>query len=693
MDAQSLLASASINIGLVFIILVLFSIFKKQPGNAVVYRARIMSRDEAAFPACYQEDAFSFRRFLPSFEWVGRAFRVTEDELMRNCGLDALVVIRLFKFGIKLFVPCSVVGLLVLVPVNCTSQERSSSITLSYSIDSFTISNIGRGSNRLWVHFSCLYVVSLYALYLLYQEYRSLLKRRIQQLYIIKHRPDLFTILVRGVPFCSEHNDHGCSVDHFFSKHYPHAYNSYQVVYDEQNFEEELPAAFVSFNSRQGAALASQTQQHEDPLLWITEPAPEPRDVLWNNLAVPYGYLIVHRLLAVVVASVLTIFFAIPVTAVQGIAQLENIKKWFPPARAIQLIPGLSSIVTGCLPSFILNSFIYAVPYAMLGICGLQCCVSRSKKEMKTCSMVFYFLLGNVFFLSLLSGSLLEQIGESFAHPKSFPNHLATAVSSQADFFITYILTDGLSGFSLEILQLCLLVWHFIRSGSFGRETQKEPYLYSLPYYRVIPSVCICILIGMVYAVVAPFLLPFLVVYLLLGYVVYINQIQDVYQTTYETCGQYWPHIHNYIVIAIVLMQVTMIGLFGLKSKPTATILTIPLLVLTLLFNEYCKICFRPTFYRYSVQNAMENDELDEKEGTMEAHKEMAIKSYRQPFLRCTHLESADSSTTEPLVSSKRSLKNDAIESDEPDEKGGAVEAALRDSGSRQQSRLADSLV
>ncbi|XP_031475846.1 CSC1-like protein At3g54510 isoform X4 [Nymphaea colorata] len=624
MDAQSLLASASINIGLVFIILVLFSIFKKQPGNAVVYRARIMSRDEAAFPACYQEDAFSFRRFLPSFEWVGRAFRVTEDELMRNCGLDALVVIRLFKFGIKLFVPCSVVGLLVLVPVNCTSQERSSSITLSYSIDSFTISNIGRGSNRLWVHFSCLYVVSLYALYLLYQE---------------------------------------------------------------------LPAAFVSFNSRQGAALASQTQQHEDPLLWITEPAPEPRDVLWNNLAVPYGYLIVHRLLAVVVASVLTIFFAIPVTAVQGIAQLENIKKWFPPARAIQLIPGLSSIVTGCLPSFILNSFIYAVPYAMLGICGLQCCVSRSKKEMKTCSMVFYFLLGNVFFLSLLSGSLLEQIGESFAHPKSFPNHLATAVSSQADFFITYILTDGLSGFSLEILQLCLLVWHFIRSGSFGRETQKEPYLYSLPYYRVIPSVCICILIGMVYAVVAPFLLPFLVVYLLLGYVVYINQIQDVYQTTYETCGQYWPHIHNYIVIAIVLMQVTMIGLFGLKSKPTATILTIPLLVLTLLFNEYCKICFRPTFYRYSVQNAMENDELDEKEGTMEAHKEMAIKSYRQPFLRCTHLESADSSTTEPLVSSKRSLKNDAIESDEPDEKGGAVEAALRDSGSRQQSRLADSLV
>ncbi|CAN6444001.1 unnamed protein product [Victoria cruziana] len=652
MDAQSLLVSAAINISLVFVILVLFSIFKKQPGNAVVYRARIMSRDERAFPASYHDGVFSSRRFLPSFEWVGRAFQVTEDELMRVCGLDALVVIRLFKFGIKLFVPCTILGILVLVPVNYTGQKKSSSTTFSHSMDSFTISNIGRGSNRLWVHFSCLYVVSLYALYLLHQEYNSMLKRRIQQLYTVKHRPDLFTILVRGVPLCSEHKDYGCSVDHFFCKHYPHAYNACQVVYDEQNFDEELPAAFVSFNSRQDAALVSQTQQHEDPLLWITEPAPEPRDVLWNNLAVPYSYLIVHRLLALVVASILTIFFAIPVTAVQGIAQLENIKKWFPPARAIQLIPGLSSVVTGYLPSFILNSFIYVVPYAMLGICGLQCCVSRSKKEMNTCNMVFYFLMGNVFFLSLLSGSLLEQIGESFAHPKSFPNHLASAVSSQADFFITYILTDGLSGFSLEILQLCLLLWHFICFGSFGQEVEHKPYLYSLPYYRVIPSVCICILIGIVYAVVAPILLPFLVIYLLLGYVVYINQIQDVYQTTYETCGQYWPPIHNYIVIAIVLMQVTMIGLFGLKSKPTATILTIPLLMLTLLFNEYCKICYRPTFYRYSVQNAMGHDDLDEKEGTMEANKEAAIKSYRQPCLRYMHLESADSNTTQPLVSS-----------------------------------------
>lgn len=81
-----------------------------------------------------------------------------------------------------------------------------------------------------------------------------------------------------------------------------------------------------------------------------------------------------------------------------------------------------------------------------------------------------------------------------------------------------------------------------------------------------------------------------------------ILQIEDVYDIIYETCGEYWPHIHSYILKAVVLMQITMIGLFGLKSKPAASISTIPLLLLTLMFNEYCKIRFLPSFRNFSVQ-------------------------------------------------------------------------------------------
>ncbi|KAK9283580.1 hypothetical protein L1049_011829 [Liquidambar formosana] len=416
--------------------------------------------------------------------------------------------------------------------------------------------------------------------------------------------------------------------------------------------QKELPVSFVAFKSRWGAALAAQSQQHSNPLLWITEMAPEPRDVIWKNLVIPCRYMPLYKIGVFLTASLLTIFFAIPVTAVQGIAKFEKLRKWFPPAMAVQLIPGLRSIVTGYLPSVILHGFIYIVPFAMLAMAELAGCISRSKGEIKACNMVFYFLVGNVFFLSLVSGSLLDEIGEYFTHPGNFPSHLASAVTAQADFFMTYILTDGLSGFSLEILQPGLLFWDFIKSQTFSRGKKKSPYLYSLPYFRVIPFVSLSILIGMVYAVVAPLLLPFLIGYFFLGYVVYINQIQNVYEIVYETCGQYWPYIHHYIIVGIILMQITMIGLFGLKSKPAASISTIPLLLLTIIFNEYCKIRFLPTFCHYPIQNAVENDELDEKNGLLAVNCENAINAYCPPCLQPVNFMAQESSSTQPLVSS-----------------------------------------
>ena len=42
----------------------------------------------------------------------------------------------------------------------------------------------------------------------------------------------------------------------------------------------------------------------------------------------------------------------------------------------------------------------------------------------------------------------------------------------QSDFFITYILTNGMSGFSLEVLQFCLLTWQFLKAYSLGHSKE-----------------------------------------------------------------------------------------------------------------------------------------------------------------------------------------------------------------------------
>jgi hypothetical protein len=72
------------------------------------------------------------------------------------------------------------------------------------------------------------------------QEYDGISVKRIQLLRNLRHQPDRFNVLVRQVPFCNEHNAYGCSVDHFFSKHHPNSYCSYQMIYDGKDIEDLL---------------------------------------------------------------------------------------------------------------------------------------------------------------------------------------------------------------------------------------------------------------------------------------------------------------------------------------------------------------------------------------------------------------------------------------------------------------------
>ncbi|XP_028549592.1 CSC1-like protein At4g02900 [Dendrobium catenatum] len=91
-----------------------------------------------------------------------------------------------------------------------------------------------------------------------------------------------------------------------------------------------IPAAFVSFKTRWGAAVCAQTQQSSNPTLWLTEWAPEPRDVYWPNLAIPFVELTIRRLLMAVLLFFLTFFFMFPIAIVQSLANLEGIEKVLP---------------------------------------------------------------------------------------------------------------------------------------------------------------------------------------------------------------------------------------------------------------------------------------------------------------------------------------------------------------------------
>lgn len=107
------------------------------------------------------------------WSWMALVRSVSDKEFLASAGFDALVSVRVISYGIALFLPLTIFGIGVLLPVNYTggnlAQESadadSSNLTIAFL--KMTISNIENGSPVLWVHCVFLFMFVFWACYLL----------------------------------------------------------------------------------------------------------------------------------------------------------------------------------------------------------------------------------------------------------------------------------------------------------------------------------------------------------------------------------------------------------------------------------------------------------------------------------------------------------------------------------------------
>ena len=110
----------------------------------------------------------------------------------------------------------------------------------------------------------------------------------------------------------------------------------------------------------------------------------------------------------------------------------------------------------------------------------------------------------------------------------SIPKTIGVSIPMKATFFITYIMVDGWAGVAGEILRLKPLVIYHIRNFFLvktekDREEAMDPG--TLGFNTGEPQIQLYFLLGLVYAVVTPILLPFILVFFGLAYVVYRHQV------------------------------------------------------------------------------------------------------------------------------------------------------------------------
>ncbi|KAL0389534.1 UNVERIFIED_CONTAM: CSC1-like protein [Sesamum calycinum] len=404
-----------------------------------------------------------------------------------------------------------------------------------------------------------------------------------------------------------------------------------------------VPAAFVSFKSRWAAAVCAQTQQASNPTIWLTEWAPEPRDVYWDNLAIPYVELNIRKLLMGVAMFFLTFFFMIPIAFVQSLASIDGITKVLPFLKPLIQMKKFKSIIQGFLPGIALKIFLAVLPTILMMMSKIEGLRSLSSLDRRSASKYHLFLLINVFLGSLITGAAFQQLHKFLNQsPSEIPITVGVAIPMKGTFFITYIMVDGWAGIAAEILRLVpLILFHlkntFLVKTEQDRDQAMDPGC--ITFASSEPRIQLYFLLGLVYSVVTPFVLPFIIIFFAFAYVVFRHQ------------GD----------MPLCLSRlVTVDGTAEHKEYSQSTPVLLILPILTIWFHRFCKGRFESAFVKFPLQDAVVKDTLERATEPNLNLKAYLQDAYVHPVFKTIEIEKAaavDEEENNPLVETKRNSR------------------------------------
>ena len=174
------------------------------------------------------------------------------------------------------------------------------------------------------------------------------------------------------------------------------------------------------------------------PDVLVVRVAPEPSDLIWENVHVNLGWSRGREWTANVLLGLGALLWSVPVATIQALAAAIDIDS---AADQIAAVPGmgwaatlngghLANLVNGYLPVVLLLTIIMILPHIFY-------VVALKYEDRKTLSDVqasiigryFYYQLANIF-ITVTAGSILDSLGEIIEHPgsilailgKSLPN-------------------------------------------------------------------------------------------------------------------------------------------------------------------------------------------------------------------------------------------------------------------------------
>ena len=233
------------------------------------------------------------------------------------------------------------------------------------------------------------------------------------------------------------------------------------------------------------------------------------------------------------------------------------------------------------------------LPPLFLAMSKIEGQLSFCDVQIRAFSRYFAFQVVNIFLVTAIAGSIFETMALIAENPGKVFQLLGYALPKTSSFFCYYIILKSSLGLGVELVRIVPILQGLIRLSPIChhntlRDRRKvivgirpidDPGW--MPIHKIFAQDVLIVVIGVVFAVIAPLVLIPCMMFCLISRIVWTHQFLYVYEGCCESGGLFWPKVFRRFVFGIALAQATVVGQFMLKGAWSQAYVTIILMIST----------------------------------------------------------------------------------------------------------------
>ncbi|PYI03039.1 DUF221-domain-containing protein [Aspergillus sclerotiicarbonarius CBS 121057] len=365
-----------------------------------------------------------------------------------------------------------------------------------------------------------------------------------------------------------------------------------------------VSSVFVEFHAQADAQLAFQSVAHNAPMRMAPRYIGlEPTQVIWSNLRIKWWERLIRYSATIAFVIALIVFWAIPTAVVGTISNINYIVNKVPFLGFIEDVPSwILGVITSLLPTILMSVLMALLPIILRLAAKLGGAPTAAAVELTTQNFYFAFEVIQVFLVVTLASSASSVVTKIINKPTSAASLLAENIPTASNFYISYIVLQGLSFSAGALLQISGLILGKVL-GKLLDSTPRKMYtrwssLSGLGWGTVYPVFTLLAVIAIVYSCIAPLVLGFATIGLYLFYFAYRYNMLYVTNADIDTQGKAYVQALKHLTVGCYLLMVCLIGLFAIGTAAN-TIALGPLILLIILLI----VCI---LYHVALNNALE---------------------------------------------------------------------------------------